>query len=104
MAEQTDQGRGEAETDERMELRLYVGGNNQRSLAAIRNIKAICERHFPGRYDLEVVDVFQNPELRDRDQVMALPTLVKCSPAPARRIIGDLSDTPRVVHDLGLDL
>jgi circadian clock protein KaiB len=86
----------------RYELRLYVGGNNARSLAAIGNIKAILESHVPGRYDLEVVDLFQNPGLRDRDQVLALPTLVKCAPAPARRIIGDLSDRGRVLADLGL--
>lgn len=84
------------------ELRLYVGGNNARSLAAIGNIKTILETYVPGQYDLEVVDIFQNPGLRDRDQVLALPTLVKCAPIPARRIIGDLSDTQRVLDDLGL--
>ena len=87
---------------DRYELRLYVGGNNARSLAAIGNIKAILEAYVPGRYDLEVVDIFQSPGLRDRDQVLALPTLVKCAPWPARRIIGDLSDTERVLSDLGL--
>ena len=88
--------------DGRYALRLYVGGNNARSLAAIGNIKAMLEEHVPGRYDLEVVDLFQNPGLRDRDQVLALPTLVKCAPEPARRIIGDLSDTQRVLADQGL--
>jgi circadian clock protein KaiB len=86
----------------RYELRLYVGGNNARSLAAIGNIKTILEAYVPGRYGLEVVDIFQNPGLRERDQVLALPTLVKCAPGPARRIIGDLSDTARVLTDLGL--
>lgn len=86
----------------RYELRLYVGGNNARSLAAIGNIKVILEAYVPGRYDLEVVDLFQNPELRERDHVVAVPTLVKCAPGRARRIIGDLSDTRRVLADLGL--
>jgi circadian clock protein KaiB len=86
----------------RLELRLYVSGSNARSLAAIQNLKAILENHAAGRYDLEVVDLFQNPSLRDRDQVLALPTLVKCAPPPARRLIGDLSDTPRVLSELGL--
>jgi circadian clock protein KaiB len=94
--------RDDASDQDRYALRLYVGGNSARSLAAIRNIKSICDRHLAGRYDLEVVDIFQNPDLRDRDQVLALPTLIKCGPHPARRLIGDLSDTPRVLFDLGL--
>jgi circadian clock protein KaiB len=83
-------------------LRLYVAGATRQSSLAIRTIRALCEERLRGEYELEVVDVYQNPALAREDQVVALPTLVKKRPPPARKLIGDLSDTERVL--LGLDL
>jgi circadian clock protein KaiB len=83
-------------------LRLYVTGMTARSARAINNIRAICEEHLRGRYDLEVVDVYQQPVLARGEQIVAAPTLVKQLPLPLRRIIGDMSDKDRVL--LGLDL
>jgi len=83
-------------------LRLYVTGSTPRSARAIENMRRICEEHLAGRYDLEVVDIYQRPEAAREFQLIAAPTLVKLLPAPLRRIIGDLSDVDRVL--LGLDL
>lgn len=83
-------------------LRLYVAGTTPRSAQAISNIKKICNEHLAGRYELDVIDTYQKPHLAKRDQVVALPTLIKELPTPLRRIIGDLSDTERVL--VGLDL
>jgi circadian clock protein KaiB len=89
-------------TREKYVLRLYVAGLTPRSQAAIRNIKKICEEHLNGRYDLEVIDVYQKPVLAKGEQIIAAPTLIKKLPLPLRRFIGDLSDSERVL--LGLDL
>jgi circadian clock protein KaiB len=83
-------------------LRLYVSGMTQRSRQAIANIKQICEEHLKGRYELEVVDVYQYPDQLRKDQVVAIPTLVKELPKPLRRVIGDLFNTEEVL--IGLDL
>jgi len=83
-------------------LRLYVSGTTPQSLRAIDNIKKICEENFKGRYDLEIIDLYQNPELAKEAQVIAAPTLIKKLPLPLRRIIGDMSNTERVI--IGLDL
>ena len=83
-------------------LRLYVTGSTLRSARAVENMRRICEEHLAGRYDLEVVDIYQRPEAAREFQLIAAPTLVKLLPAPLRRIIGDLSDRDRVLH--GLDL
>ncbi|SRR6266481_6045041 len=83
-------------------LRLYVGGASPKSIEAIRNIKTICERYLAGRYDLNVVDVYQQPQRAADDQVVAAPTLVKHSPLPSRRLIGNLSNTKRILHVLGI--
>ena len=83
-------------------LRLYVAGLTARSRTAISNITSICEEHLQGRYDLEVVDVFQRPVLAREEQIVATPTLVKKLPAPLRRLIGDLSERQKVL--VGLDL
>jgi circadian clock protein KaiB len=83
-------------------LRLYVAGLTPRSQMAIKNIQKICEEHLKGRYDLEVIDVYQKPVLAKGEQIIAAPTLIKKLPLPLRRFIGDLSDSERVV--LGLDL
>lgn len=83
-------------------LRLYVTGTTSRSAHAIANLKRICEELLRGRYDLEVIDIYQYPALARDEQVVALPTLIKKLPLPLRRIVGDLSDTERVLF--GLDL
>jgi circadian clock protein KaiB len=87
---------------ERYELKLYVAGATGRSLRAIANLKAICEQYLKGRYDLKVVDVYLRPALLRRDQIVALPTLLKKAPVPLRLLVGDLSRTERVLQGLGL--
>ena len=84
------------------ELRLYVAGQTPRSLAAIRNLKRICEEHLKGRYRIQVIDLLVNPQLSRDDQIVAIPTLVRKLPAPMRKIIGDLSDTARTLVGLQL--
>ena len=83
-------------------LRLFVSGTTPRSARAIQNIRALCEEKLQGRYELEVIDIYQHPEMVKTDQVVVTPTLVRKLPLPLRRIIGDLSDTVRVLT--GLDL
>ena len=85
---------------ERIELRLYVAGQTSRSLAAIDNLRRICEKNLKGRYTIEVVDLVQTPQLARADQIVAIPTLVKELPPPLRRIIGDLSNSERVLIGL----
>ena len=84
------------------QLRLYVAGQTARSLQAFANLKRICEEHLAGRYEIEVIDLLKNPQLAQGDQILALPTLVRKIPVPVRKIIGDLSNTERVL--VGLDL
>jgi len=84
------------------ELRLYVAGMTPRSARAIANIKEICEEHLKGHYVLQVIDLYQQPQLAEGHQIIALPTLIKKLPPPLQRIIGDLSDRERVL--IGLDL
>lgn len=88
--------------DEQYVLRLYVTGMTLRSTEAVASIKAICEQHLQGRYDLQVIDIYQYPQLAKDEQIIAVPTLVKQLPAPLRRLIGNLSDVDRVLF--GLDL
>lgn len=83
-------------------LRLYVTGTTLRSSRAIRSIKGICEEHLKGRYRLQVIDIYQRPALARNEQIVATPTLIRELPLPLRRLIGDLSDTERVL--VGLDL
>ena len=83
-------------------LKLYVTGATSKSLRAITNIKRICEAHLKGRYQLEVVDIYQQPVLAKGEQILAAPTLIKQLPSPLRRLIGDMANTERVL--LGLDL
>ena len=83
-------------------LRLYVAGINPRSSEAIRSIKEICEQHLKNRYDLEVIDIYQQPSLAKGEQIVAAPTLIKKLPVPLRRFIGNLADRERVLF--GLDL
>ena len=86
----------------RYRLRLFVAGNTPRSLRTIANLHRLCAEHLPDRTELEVVDIYQQPHLAERDQVVAAPTLVKLVPPPLRRIIGDLSDEARVLRALDL--
>lgn len=81
-------------------LRLYVTGNTPSSARAVANIKKICEERLRGCYELEVIDIYQQPELAKEGQIIAVPTLVKKQPPPLRRIIGDMSDTERVLGGL----
>jgi circadian clock protein KaiB len=83
-------------------LRLYVSGSTSKSALAVENIKRICEQHLKNLYDLEVIDIYQQPSLARNDQIVAVPTLIKLSPLPLRRLIGDLSDLKKVLF--GLDL
>ena len=83
-------------------LRLYVAGQTPKSLAAITNLKKICDEHLAGRHQTEVIDLLQNPQLARKDQILAIPTLVRHQPLPVRKIIGDLSDTERALIALGL--
>jgi len=83
-------------------LRLYVAGINPRSSAAIRSITEICEEHLKGRYELEVIDIYQQPTLAKGEQIIAAPTLIKKLPLPLRRFIGNLADKERIL--VGLDL
>lgn len=84
------------------DLRLYVAGQTPKSVIALQNLKRLCEDHLAGRYRIEVVDLLKNPQLARGDQILAIPTLVRKLPAPMRKIIGDLSQTERVL--VGLDV
>jgi circadian clock protein KaiB len=83
-------------------LRLYVAGQTPKSVLAFRNLQQICEDHLQGRYEIEIVDLLENPQLARGDQILAVPTLVRRLPEPIKKIIGDLSNTERVL--VGLDL
>lgn len=87
---------------ETWQLRLYTAGQTPKSLAALANLKKVCEEHLAGRYEIEVVDLIANPRLAKDHQIVAIPTLVRKLPSPIRKIIGDLSDTERAL--VGLDL
>ena len=89
-------------SDEVFELRLYVAGRTPKSLAALANLERVCEEHIAGRYTIEVIDLLQQPARARADQIVAIPTLVRNLPTPIRKIIGDLSNTERVL--VGLDL
>ena len=84
------------------QLRLYIAGQTAKSMAALENLKRVCETHLAGRYSIEVVDLLVNPRLAAGDQILAVPTLVRKFPEPIRKIIGDLSDEERVL--VGLDV
>ncbi|KCZ71442.1 KaiB domain-containing protein [Candidatus Methanoperedens nitroreducens] len=88
--------------DEVWVLRLYVAGQTPRSLTAFANLKKICEEHLAGKYRIEVIDLTKNPQLARVDQILAVPTLIRRLPPPMRKIIGDLSNTERVLVGLNL--
>ncbi len=87
---------------EMWELRLYIAGKTERAVTAFTNLKKICEDHLGGQYSIEIVDLLKKPQLARGDQILAVPTLVRKLPEPVRKIIGDLSNTERVL--VGLDL
>ena len=96
---------GAAPQDEDREhyfLRLYVAGHTGKSVLALANLRRVCETHLAGRYEVEVIDLIENPRLAAGDQILAVPTLVRRLPQPLKKIIGDLSDTERVL--VGLDI
>jgi circadian clock protein KaiB len=95
-------GESTDETVERYILRLYVAGMTSRSTRAVENVRAFCEKHLEGRYDLQVIDVYQQPALARSEQLIAAPTLIKKLPLPLRRLIGDMSNEDRIL--VGLDL
>lgn len=88
--------------DEHFDLRLYVAGQTPKAVRAFANLRKICDEHLEGRYRIEVIDLLENPALGQGDQILALPTLVRRLPTPIKKIIGDLSNTERVL--VGLDL
>ena len=88
--------------EERWQLRLYVAGQTAKSVTALANLTRLCDTHLAGRYEIEVIDLLKNPKLAAGDQILAIPTLVRKLPEPARKIIGDLSNELRVL--VGLDL
>jgi circadian clock protein KaiB len=83
-------------------LRLYVAGQTPKSVAAVTNLKKLCEKHLAGRYTIEVIDLMKDPALAKRDQIVAIPTLIRHLPEPLKRIIGDLSNAEKVL--VGLDI
>jgi circadian clock protein KaiB len=87
---------------EEFDLRLYIAGQTPKAVRAFANLRQICEEHLAGRYRIEVIDLLENPQLGQGDQILALPTLVRRLPTPIKKIIGDLSNTERVL--VGLDL
>jgi len=90
------------DSGQRWELRLYVAGQTPKCLAAIANLKRICDELLPGQYQVEVIDLLENPRLAREDNILAIPTLVRKLPTPLRKVIGDLSNRDRVL--LGLDV
>lgn len=95
-------GKNGHKVKEKYLLRLFVTGQTPRSVRSIDNLKRLCERHLKGRYELEVVDIYQQPDLATENQIIAAPTLIKRLPLPLRRLVGDFSNQDRVV--VGLDL
>ena len=84
-------------------LRLYVTGSSPSSLKAISNLKRVCEEHLHDDYDLQVIDIYKNPEAAREEQIIAAPTLIKRLPAPLRRFVGDLSNTQKLLIGLGIN-
>ena len=89
-------------TNDKWVLRLYVAGQTPKAITAFLNLKKICEEQLKGKYSIEVIDLLINPQLGSEDQILALPTLVRKLPVPVRKIIGDLSDTERVLVGLNI--
>jgi circadian clock protein KaiB len=90
------------QSPEKWELRLYTAGQSPKSLAALANLKRVCDEHLAGRYSIEVIDLLKNPRLAKDDEIIAIPTLVRKLPQPLRKLVGDLSDTERTLVGLQL--
>jgi circadian clock protein KaiB len=93
---------GDPVVPEVWQLRLYVAGTSPRSLRAFANLRQLCEEHLTGRYEIEIVDLEKRPQRAREDDIVAIPTLIRTQPLPSKRIVGDLSDTSRVLFDLQL--
>jgi circadian clock protein KaiB len=102
-AERNSATEGAKGDEDIVELRLYIAGQTRKSIAALTNLRRICEEHLAGRYRVEVIDLMENPEQAQRDQIVAIPTLVRRLPEPIRRIIGDLSNSERVLVGLEVE-
>ncbi|HSL30930.1 MAG TPA: circadian clock protein KaiB [Anaerolineales bacterium] len=102
MEKSKPRARSQQRTTKTYELRLYVAGQTPKSLAAFANLKKICEEHLAGQYRIEVIDLLKKPQLASGDQILAIPTLVRKLPEPIKKIIGDLSNTERVLVGLNL--
>lgn len=102
MVKTTPEGEKQKQGRKEWMLRLYIAGKTPRAIEAFRNLQKICEEHLAGRYEIEIVDLLENPKLARGDQIVALPTLVRKLPPPMRKIIGDLSNSERVL--VGLDI
>lgn len=90
--------------DEQYDLRLYVAGQTPKSMAAIANLKHICDTHLAGRYSIQIIDLVETPQLAIRDHILAIPTLIRRLPEPLKRIIGDMSKAERVIVGLDIEL
>jgi circadian clock protein KaiB len=104
MQKETATINGETADSVEFVLRLFITGATPNSIRAVTNIRRICDEHLKGRFSLEIVDVYQQQTIAEQEQLIALPLLIKKYPAPQRRIIGDLSDTQKVLKGLGLAL
>lgn len=91
------------EDTNKIRLALFITGASANSIRAVNNLQAICNKYLQDNYVLEIIDIYQHPELAEREQIIALPTLVKREPAPERRFVGDLSDTEKILKGLGID-
>lgn len=98
----TESSESHETSNEKWLLRLYIAGRTPKCIIALENLKSFCQEHMSGQYEIEVVDLLENPRLAKDDQIIAIPTLVRKLPEPLRRIIGTLSDTERML--VGLDL
>ena len=92
------------EGSEEYHLVLYITGASPNSVRAINNIKSLCEKYLKGNYILDIVDVYQNPDIAQREQIIALPTLIKKKPASERRLVGDMSETEKVMRGIGISI
>jgi circadian clock protein KaiB len=92
----------QANATEKYVLRLYVTGMTPKSINALKNIRQICEENLKGRYELEVIDIYQQPEYAKKEEILAAPTLIKKLPLPLRKFIGDMSDTEKIIVGLNL--
>jgi circadian clock protein KaiB len=87
---------------EKIVLQLYITGMSENSVRAVQNITQLCDRHLKGRFDLEIIDIYKNPSIAEEQKIVFSPSLIRQLPLPKRTLIGDLSDTKKVIHGLGI--